>query len=78
MGGARHRSRKLAGRLGGVAAATLKRNVEVALGREEGRRRMLEQSDELRANAGTGSLGSPPGVPTLFLPVLFASPQALR
>lgn len=78
MGGARHRSRKLAGRLGGAAAATLKRNVEVALGREEGRLRILEEPDGRRANAGTGSLGSPQGVSTLFLPVLFASPQALR
>ncbi|XP_016011701.2 protein transport protein Sec31A isoform X11 [Rousettus aegyptiacus] len=38
---------------------------------------MLEEPDGRRANAGTGSLGSPQGVSTLFLPVLFASPQAL-
>lgn len=78
MGGAKRRSRKLAGRLGGPAAATLKRNVEEALGREEGRRRMLEASDGRRANAGTGRRRSPPGVSTLFPPVLFAGAQALR
>lgn len=51
-----------AGRPGGAVAATLKRNVEVALGREEGRRRMLGESDGRRANAGTGRRGSPQGV----------------
>lgn len=78
VGGARHRSRKLAGLLGGAAAATLKRNVEVSLGREEGRRRMLGESDGRRANAGTGRLGSPPGVSVLFPPGLFAGSRALR
>ncbi|KAG8515210.1 Protein transport protein Sec31A [Galemys pyrenaicus] len=47
-----------AGWTGGAAAATLERNVEVALGREEGRWRMLGESDWRRANAGTGRRGS--------------------
>lgn len=61
------------GRLGGVAAATLKRNVEVSLSREEGRWRVLGQSVWSRANAGTGRLESLPGVSTLFPPSLFVS-----
>lgn len=78
VGGARHRSRKLAGLLGGAAAATSKRNVEVSPGREEGRRRMLGESDGRRAHAGTGRPGSPPGVCLLFPPGLLAGSRAWR
>lgn len=76
VGGARHGSRKLAGLWGGAAAATLERNVEVSLGREEGRRRMLGESDGRRAHAGTGRLGSPPGVSLPFPPGLLAGSRA--
>ncbi|XP_054583768.1 protein transport protein Sec31A isoform X10 [Eptesicus fuscus] len=39
---------------------------------------MLGESDGRRANAGTGRLGSPPGVSVLFPPGLFAGSRALR
>lgn len=47
-----------------AAAATLERNVEVALAREEGRRRMLGDSDGRCTNAGSGCSRSLPGVST--------------
>lgn len=68
--------RKLAGGLGGVAAATSKRNVEVSLNPKEGRWRMFRESDWSRANAVTGRLESLPGMSTLFHPYLFASLSA--